>query len=86
MLFGLFVDRGRGPLAQRGRLEVTFSSLTPQVCCENTDKRVATDSMCSNIIYGAYFAQKHALLVVETFFAFPETNDTRVYFLLRGCK
>ena len=42
--------------------------------------------MCSNITYGAYFAQKHALLVVETFFAFPETNGTMEYFLLRSSK
>lgn len=47
---------------------------------------MATDNTCSNITYGAYFAQKHALLVVETFFAFPETNGTMEYFLLRSSK
>ena len=51
-----------------------------------TQTCAATDNRCSHIIYGAYFAQKHGLLVVETFFAFPETNDTAVYFLLGGCK
>lgn len=51
-----------------------------------TQTCAATDNRCSDIIDGAYFAQKHALLVVETFSAFPETNDTAVYFLLGGCK
>lgn len=34
MLFGLFADGGRGPLAWRDRLEMTFSSLTLQVCLQ----------------------------------------------------
>lgn len=59
---------------------------TPRFVCKNTDTQVAYDNMCSDIIYGVYFAQKHALLVVETFFAFPETSDTAVYFLLGGSK
>lgn len=36
-------------------------------------------TLCAHIIYGPYFAQKHALLVVETSFAFPETNDGGVF-------
>lgn len=36
-------------------------------------------TVCAHIICGPYFAQKHALLVVETSFAFPETNDGGVF-------
>lgn len=62
------------------------SNSTARFVCENTDTRAASDNVRSDFIYGAYFAQQHALLVVETFFAFPETSDTAVYFLLGGSK
>lgn len=61
------------------RLEVTFLTRLHAFVCENTDPPVASDSMCSDIMEGTYFAQKHALLVVETSFAFPETNDGAVF-------
>lgn len=58
---------------------MTFLTRLHEFVCENTDPPVASDDMCSDIMEGTYFAQKHALLVVETSFAFPETNDGAVF-------
>lgn len=37
MFFRLFVDKGRWPVARRGRREATFSNSTPRFVCKNTD-------------------------------------------------
>ena len=83
-LLGSYVGKALGLWLKEAGSDLL--QLDPVGLFARTQTRAATDNRCSDIIYGAYFAQKHALLAVETFFAFPETNDTAVYFLLGGCK
>lgn len=63
------------------RLVVTFLRRLLAFVGQNTHPRAAaSDKMRPDITRrGTYFAQKHALLVVETSFAFPETNDGAVF-------